>query len=43
VGRVQVRKSGSFDIETREREVDGVHARYCSLVQRADGYDYAIL
>jgi len=42
VGRVQVRKSGSFDIETREREVDGVHAKYCSLVQRADGYDYAI-
>jgi len=42
VGRVQVRKSGSFDIETREREVAGVNAKYCSLVQRADGYDYAI-
>jgi 5-methylcytosine-specific restriction endonuclease McrA len=42
VGRVQVRKSGSFDIETREREVEGVNAKYCYLVQRADGYDYAI-
>jgi hypothetical protein len=42
VGRVQVRTSGSFDIQTREREVQGVNAKYCSLVQRADGYDYAI-
>jgi 5-methylcytosine-specific restriction endonuclease McrA len=42
VGRVQVRNSGSFDIQTREREVEGVNAKYCSLVQRADGYDYAI-
>jgi hypothetical protein len=42
VGRVQVRASGFFDILTREKEVDGVNAKYCSLVQRADGYDYAI-
>ena len=42
VGRVQVRTSGSFDIQTREREVEGVNAKYCSLVQRADGYAYAI-
>ena len=42
VGRVQVRKSGFFDIQTREKEVEGVNAKYCSLVQRADGYDYAI-
>jgi hypothetical protein len=42
VGRVQVRTSGSFDIQTRQREVQGVNAKYCSLVQRADGYDYAI-
>ncbi|HEX9130955.1 MAG TPA: hypothetical protein VF844_01545 [Ktedonobacteraceae bacterium] len=42
VGRVQVRTSGFFDIETREREVEGANAKYCSLVQRADGYDYAI-
>jgi len=42
VGRVQVRTSGFFDIQAREKEVEGVNANYCSLVQRADGYDYAI-
>ena len=42
VGRVQVRTSGYFDIQTREREVQGVNAKYCSLLQRADGYDYTI-
>jgi hypothetical protein len=42
VGRVQVRNSGSFDIQTREREVAGVNAKYCCLVQRADGFGYAI-
>jgi 5-methylcytosine-specific restriction endonuclease McrA len=42
VGRVQVRTSGFFDIETCESEVQGVNEKYCFLVQRADGYDYAI-
>ena len=42
VGRVQVRKTGSFDIQTREREVEGVNAKYCALVQRGDGYEYAL-
>jgi 5-methylcytosine-specific restriction endonuclease McrA len=42
VGRVQVRSSGSFDIQTRERKVAGVNAKYCCLLQRADGYAYAI-
>ena len=42
VGRVQVRKSGSFDIQTHEREVEGVNATYCCLVQRGDGYAYAL-
>lgn len=40
IGRVKVRKSGSFDIATREREVEGINAKYCQLVQRGDGYDY---
>ncbi len=43
VGRVQVRRSGSFDIETREREVPGVNAKYCHLIQRGDGYDYVLI
>ncbi len=42
IGRVAVRKSGSLSITTRTGEVDGVNAKYCSLVQRADGYDYAV-
>lgn len=36
-GRVAVRASGSF----RVSNVDGINARYCLLVQRADGYEYA--
>ena len=42
IGRVQVRKTGCFDIQTHEREVEGVNAIYCSLVQRGDGYAYAL-
>ena len=37
LGRVAVRASGSF----RVGRVDGINARYCVLVQRADGYEYA--
>jgi 5-methylcytosine-specific restriction endonuclease McrA len=37
VGRVAVRASGSF----RVGKVDGINARSCVLVQRADGYEYA--
>jgi hypothetical protein len=37
LGRVAVRASGSF----RVGKVDGINARYCVLVQRADGYEYA--
>jgi len=36
VGRVAVRASGSF----RVGKVDGVNARYCIVLQRADGYAY---
>ena len=38
LGRVAVRASGSF----RVGKVDGINATYCSLLQRADGYDYAL-
>ena len=37
LGRVAVRASGSFRVGTR----DGINARYCRVVQRLDGYDYA--
>ena len=39
VGRVAVRASGSF----RVGKVDGINARYCVLLQRADGYSYGPL
>ena len=40
VGRVQVRKRGSFDISTPAGEIGDINANYCHLVQRADGYAY---
>jgi 5-methylcytosine-specific restriction endonuclease McrA len=42
VGRVQVRKSGSFALKARDRDLDGISAQYVHLIQRADGYDYAL-
>jgi 5-methylcytosine-specific restriction endonuclease McrA len=36
VGRVAVRATGSFRIGTR----DGISYRHCTIVHRADGYDY---
>ena len=39
-GRVAVRASGSFNIQTSHGLVDGVSHRYCEMVQRADGYGY---
>lgn len=38
LGRAAVRASGSF----RVGKVDGINARYCSLLQRADAYAYAL-
>jgi len=37
-GRVAVRASGSF----RVGKIDGISAKYCQVVQRADGYSYAL-
>jgi len=37
VGRVAVRTKGSF----RVGQVDGISWRYCTLVQRANGYEYS--
>lgn len=36
-GRVAIRSSGAFRVGT----VDGVHWRFCTLLHRADGYEYA--
>jgi len=40
LGRVAVRASGSFNITTRTGTIQGVAARYCTALQRADGYSY---
>jgi len=40
-GVVAVRKSGYFAIRRGGKlATDGIPARYCQLVQRADGYTY---
>jgi hypothetical protein len=40
VGRVAVRATGSFNIQTVQGVVQGIAARYCELLWRADGYRY---
>ncbi len=39
-GRVLVRASGSFDIRTTQRRVQGISHRTCTSVHRCDGYSY---
>jgi hypothetical protein len=39
-GRVAVRASGSFNIQTGTEVVQGISHRHCQLLQRADGYGY---
>lgn len=42
-GRVAVRASGSFNIQTPEGVVQGVSWKYCRLISHNDGYGYAWL
>jgi 5-methylcytosine-specific restriction endonuclease McrA len=39
-GRVSVRACGSFNIQTASGRVSPVGYKYCTIVQRADGYGY---
>ncbi|NEO49603.1 MAG: HNH endonuclease [Moorea sp. SIO4A3] len=41
VGRVATRASGSFNISTKNRFVQGISHKYCQIVQGKDGYQYA--
>ncbi len=41
LGRVAIRASGSFNIQTGNGLVQGIHHRFCILIQRADGYGYS--
>jgi hypothetical protein len=40
VGRVAVRATGSFNIQTGSSVVQGVSHRHCRVLQRNDGYGY---
>jgi len=40
VGRIAVRATGSCNITTATRTVQGVHVRYCRPLHRSDGYRY---
>jgi 5-methylcytosine-specific restriction endonuclease McrA len=40
VGGVSVRKSGSFNSKTEAGTIQGISWKHCSLLQRADGYNY---
>jgi len=40
IGRVAVRATGSFNIQTLTGVVQGVNAKYCTALSRADGYSY---
>ena len=42
-GRVAVRASGSFNIQTAHGVVQGIGYRHCTVLQRADGYGYSRL
>ena len=41
-GRIAVRASGNFNIQTPQGVVQGISHRYCRIVQRADGYGYSL-
>lgn len=40
IGKVAVRSSGSFNIQTTNGVVQGIGWKYCQLIQKADGYVY---
>jgi len=41
IGRVAVRASGSFNIQTRAETIQGISHRYCRRLLPGDGYNYA--
>jgi hypothetical protein len=41
VGRVAVRATGSFNIQSAGEVVQGIAHRHCRLIQRSDGYAYS--
>jgi 5-methylcytosine-specific restriction endonuclease McrA len=42
-GRVAIRQTGKFNIQTADGVVQGISHRYCNVVMRGDGYSYNLL
>ena len=42
LGRVAVRKTGSFNVQTLTGAIQGISYKHCTVTQRADGYGYHI-
>ena len=40
IGRVAVRSSGYFNIKTSNSTIQGIHYKYCKILQHIDGYTY---
>lgn len=40
IGKVAVRASGSFNIVTKLKTIQGISYKYCKLLQACDGYSY---
>ena len=41
IGKVAVRSTGRFSIQTKEGKIDGIGWKCCRLLQRKDGYSYS--
>ena len=41
LGRVAVRSTGRFDIQTKTKTIEGIGYKYCRIIQRGDGYLYS--
>lgn len=40
-GRVAIRKTGRFNIQTREGVIQGIGYKHCKVIARGDGYSYS--
>lgn len=43
VGRVAIRATGSFNIQTAAGAVQGISHKHCKVIQRGDGYGYQLV
>lgn len=41
LGKIAVRSSGYFNIQTKTQVVQGIGFEYCHIIQRGDGYSYS--